>query len=96
MNLQQYEARMTSLLLANVIILYMETTNLYWHLNRRTPHHVLSVLRSCDFELIVLLRFAKRICDEQNDVATARLIDKWIVEIECRSWFRPGAGAVNV
>jgi len=38
------------------------------------------------------LREAHGLCDEENDVATASLIEVWIDEAERRAWFLFEAG----
>jgi starvation-inducible DNA-binding protein len=37
--------------------------------------------------LTKLMRAAHDVCDEFNDVATASLLEIWIDEAECRTWF---------
>jgi starvation-inducible DNA-binding protein len=48
---------------------------------------MLAELHGDNLQLARFLRSAHQVCDEQNDVATASLIEVWIDETERRSWF---------
>jgi starvation-inducible DNA-binding protein len=48
---------------------------------------MLAELRSDNQALIAALREAHALCDEENDVATASLIEVWIDQAERRVWF---------
>jgi starvation-inducible DNA-binding protein len=52
-----------------------------------TPLDMLAELRDDNKQLVVSLREAHGICDQQDDVATASLIEVWIDEAERRVWF---------
>jgi starvation-inducible DNA-binding protein len=52
-----------------------------------TPLDMLAELRDDNKQLVANLREAHSICDDQNDVATASLIEVWIDEAERRVWF---------
>jgi starvation-inducible DNA-binding protein len=52
-----------------------------------TPLDMLAELRDDNKQLVASLREAHGLCDEQNDVATASLIEVWIEEAERRVWF---------
>ncbi|TWU09756.1 Dps family protein [Allorhodopirellula heiligendammensis] len=51
------------------------------------PEDMLSELAEDNHQLSKALRATHAICDEHNDVATASLIENWIDETECRTWF---------
>jgi starvation-inducible DNA-binding protein len=51
------------------------------------PLDMLAELRSDNQALIAALREAHALCDEENDVATASLIEAWIDQAERRVWF---------
>lgn len=51
------------------------------------PDRMIAELGADNRQLTTLLREAHRICDEQNDVSSASLIENWIDEAEQRSWF---------
>lgn len=51
------------------------------------PLDMLAELRSDNQALIAALRETHDLCDEQNDVATASLLENWIDEAERRVWF---------
>jgi starvation-inducible DNA-binding protein len=51
------------------------------------PLDMLAELRSDNQALITALREAHALCDEENDVATASLIEVWIDQAERRVWF---------
>jgi starvation-inducible DNA-binding protein len=51
------------------------------------PHDMLSELRDDNKLLIALMREMHELCDENNDVATASLLENWIDEAEGRHWF---------
>jgi starvation-inducible DNA-binding protein len=51
------------------------------------PLDMLAELRSDNQALIAALREAHALCDEENDVATASLIEVWIDQAERRVWF---------
>jgi starvation-inducible DNA-binding protein len=52
-----------------------------------TPAEMLAELRSDNRKLTQSLRSTHEVCDRQNDVATASLIETWIDESERRTWF---------
>jgi starvation-inducible DNA-binding protein len=51
------------------------------------PLDMLAELRSDNQALVASLREAHELCDEENDVATASLIENWIDQAERRVWF---------
>ncbi|MCE0483513.1 MAG: DNA starvation/stationary phase protection protein [Methylacidiphilales bacterium] len=51
------------------------------------PDEMLAELRDDNRELTTRLREAHEICDENDDVASASLIENWIDETERRTWF---------
>ena len=51
------------------------------------PLDMLAELRSDNQVVIASLREAHELCDEENDVATASLIENWIDQAERRVWF---------
>ena len=51
------------------------------------PQYMLSELCEDNQHLTQSLRSAHGLCDRQNDVATASLIEVWIDETERRTWF---------
>jgi starvation-inducible DNA-binding protein len=51
------------------------------------PQDMLAELRSDNQALIASLRETHDLCDEENDVATASLIENWIDQAEKRVWF---------
>ena len=51
------------------------------------PLDMLAELRSDNQALIAALRQTHEVCDEENDVATASLIENWIDQAERRVWF---------
>jgi starvation-inducible DNA-binding protein len=51
------------------------------------PQDMLAELREDNQALIGSLREAHTLCDEENDVATASLIEVWIDQAEKRVWF---------
>jgi len=51
------------------------------------PLDMVAELRSDNQTLIASLRETHDLCDEQNDVATASLIENWIDQAERRVWF---------
>ena len=51
------------------------------------PLDMVAELRSDNQALIASLRETHELCDEENDVATASLIENWIDEAEKRVWF---------
>jgi starvation-inducible DNA-binding protein len=52
-----------------------------------TPQDMLSELREDNQQLAASMREAHSLCDEQNDVASASLLETWIDEAERRTWF---------
>lgn len=52
-----------------------------------SPKEMLEALRHDNRELTRFLRFAHRVCDKHEDVATASLIENWIDQTERRTWF---------
>jgi len=57
-----------------------------------TPLDMLAELRDDNKQLAANLRETHGICDEQDDVATASMIEVWIDEAERRTWFLFEAG----
>ena len=57
-----------------------------------TPLDMLAELREDNKQLAANLRETHGICDEQDDVATASMIEVWIDEAERRTWFLFEAG----
>ncbi|MGH6825027.1 Dps family protein [Methyloceanibacter sp.] len=51
------------------------------------PLDMLAELRSDNQAVITALRETHALCDEENDVATASLIENWIDQAERRVWF---------
>jgi starvation-inducible DNA-binding protein len=51
------------------------------------PLDMLAELRSDNQTVITALRETHALCDEENDVATASLIENWIDQAERRVWF---------
>src|SRR6476469_6085412 len=56
------------------------------------PLDMLAELRSDNQAMITALRETHELCDEENDVATASLIEVWIDQAERRVWFLYEAG----
>ena len=60
------------------------------------PLDMVAELRSDNQALLTSMREAHELCDQENDVATASLIENWIDQTERRIWFlfetsrRPG------
>ena len=52
-----------------------------------TAQDMLAELRDDNKQLVVAMREAHAVCDENNDVASASLIEVWIDETERRTWF---------
>ena len=52
-----------------------------------TPEGMLAELAEDNRATVVHLREAHALCDEENDVATASLIEVWIDQAERRAWF---------
>ena len=52
-----------------------------------TPQDMLAELADDNRASVVHLREAHGMCDEENDVATASLIEVWIDQAERRAWF---------
>ncbi len=52
-----------------------------------TPKAMMSELSGDNLELTRSLRFTHQICDRNNDVASASLIETWIDQTERRTWF---------
>jgi starvation-inducible DNA-binding protein len=57
------------------------------------PLDMLAELRSDNQGLIAIMREAHELCDEENDVATASLLENWIDQTERRVWFMRQAAA---
>jgi starvation-inducible DNA-binding protein len=86
-------------ILADVFALYLKTKNFHWHMSG--PHfrdyhllldeHADQIFAMTDpianKTLAARLREAHGVCDDQNDIATASLIEVWIDETERRTWF---------
>jgi starvation-inducible DNA-binding protein len=51
------------------------------------PFDMLAELREDNRTLLSSMREAHDLCDEENDVATASLLEVWIDETERRIWF---------
>src|ERR1700735_1949340 len=51
------------------------------------PLHMLAEVREDNRALLGSMREAHDLCDEENDVATASLLETWIDETERRIWF---------
>ena len=51
------------------------------------PFDMLAEVREDNRALLASMREAHDLCDEENDVATASLLEVWIDEIERRIWF---------
>jgi starvation-inducible DNA-binding protein len=51
------------------------------------PFDMLAELREDNRALLASMREAHDLCDEENDVATASLLEVWIDETERRIWF---------
>ncbi len=52
-----------------------------------TPDDMLAELREDNQRLVASMREVHDLCDENNDVATASLLETWIDESERRVWF---------
>jgi starvation-inducible DNA-binding protein len=52
-----------------------------------TPLDMLAELRDDNKQLAANLRETHGLCDEEEDVATASLLETWIDEAERRTWF---------
>ena len=52
-----------------------------------TPQSMLLELQADNLQLTKFLRSTHEICERHNDVASASLIENWIGETECRTWF---------
>jgi starvation-inducible DNA-binding protein len=57
-----------------------------------TPQDMLAELRDDNQRLVASMREVHDLCDENNDVATASLLENWIDETERRVWFLYEAG----
>ena len=57
-----------------------------------TPGDMLAELRDDNQRLVASMREVHDLCDENNDVATASLLETWIDESERRVWFLYEAG----
>ena len=57
-----------------------------------TPQDMLAELRDDNKQLAANLRETHGLCDEEEDVATASLLETWIDEAERRTWFLFEAG----
>src|SRR5258708_31095350 len=51
------------------------------------PHGMLAELREDNRAMLASMREAHDVCSEENDVATASLLENWIDETERRIWF---------
>ena len=51
------------------------------------PKSMLAELRNDNRDLVVRMREAHALTDEQNDVVTTSLLENWIDEAERRAWF---------
>jgi len=52
-----------------------------------TPADMLSELRQDEKALTLSMRAVHALCDDEGDVATARLLENWIDQSQRRSWF---------
>jgi starvation-inducible DNA-binding protein len=52
-----------------------------------SPEEMMAELRTDKKNMTRFLRSTHEICEQQNDVATASLIENWIDETERRTWF---------
>jgi starvation-inducible DNA-binding protein len=52
-----------------------------------TPLDMLAELRDDNRQLVANMREAHALCDENDDVASASLLENWIDEAERRAWF---------
>ena len=52
-----------------------------------TAQDMLAELRDDNKQLVAAMREAHAVCDENNEVASASLIEVWIDETERRTWF---------
>ena len=52
-----------------------------------TPRGMLLELQADNLRLTRFLRGTHEVCERHNDVATASLIENWVVETERRTWF---------
>jgi starvation-inducible DNA-binding protein len=52
-----------------------------------TPADMLSELHEDEKRLVQILRAVHALCDEGEDLATASLVENWIDQSQCRSWF---------
>jgi starvation-inducible DNA-binding protein len=52
-----------------------------------SPKDMLAELRTDNGELTRFLRLAHEVCERNNDVATASMIEAWIDQTERRTWF---------
>jgi starvation-inducible DNA-binding protein len=52
-----------------------------------TPKNMLSELREDNKALVLSMRSAHELCNEDGDVATASLLENWIDEAQKRAWF---------
>jgi starvation-inducible DNA-binding protein len=59
------------------------------------PFDMLAELREDNRALLTSMREAHDLCDEENDVATASLLEVWIDETERRIWFLFEIGRTN-
>jgi starvation-inducible DNA-binding protein len=57
-----------------------------------TPADMLAELRDDNKELARHLRQLHALCDDHNDMATARLLETWVDEAEKRTWYLFEAG----
>jgi starvation-inducible DNA-binding protein len=55
--------------------------------NHVEPHGMLAELREDNRTLLASMREVHDLCGEENDVATASLLENWIDETERRIWF---------
>jgi starvation-inducible DNA-binding protein len=52
-----------------------------------TPTEMMAELRKDNLELVVHMRNAHDLCEQDHDIATASLLENWIDEAEGRVWF---------
>ena len=55
--------------------------------DRVAPRDMLAELKEDNLRLTSYLRSAHQVCDENNDIATASLVEVWIDQTERRTWF---------
>ena len=85
-------------ILADAFADYVKAKNYRWHMSGRHFRDHYLFLDQADEEIFTMtddvaepltrsLRSIHEICERHNDAATAGLVEKWIGEIERRTWF---------